>query len=165
MHMKITREVQVSAEKCWELLGDFSNIYHIHPMVKTSTPLSENDRGLGAIRQCDMYDGNSIQEKVIEWDEENMSYTITLIKGSLPINQMNAKVSVEANGGTQSALVCDVEFDPKHGFIGKLMGQLIMKPKFGGALGDMLGGVKYYLDEGDDVPENWKAPGKAVIVS
>mmetsp|Transcript_38473 Transcript_38473/g.151851 ORF Transcript_38473/g.151851 Transcript_38473/m.151851 type:complete len:166 (+) Transcript_38473:156-653(+) len=165
MHMKVTREVQVSAEKCWEMLGDFSNVHHIHPLVQTSTPVTENDRGLGAIRECELYDGNSVQEKVIEWDEENMSYTFNLEKGKLPLTLLEVKVSVEANGATQSLLACDVDFDPKYGFIGKLLGHFLMKPKLGGVLGDMLGGVKYYLDEGEDVPENWNAPGNAVIVS
>mmetsp|Transcript_41138 Transcript_41138/g.162469 ORF Transcript_41138/g.162469 Transcript_41138/m.162469 type:complete len:166 (-) Transcript_41138:150-647(-) len=164
VRLEVHQLVDLSAEKAWESMSDFSNVQHIHPLVRDVDQLTENGNGLGAARRCHFYDDGTLEEEIIEWDEQAKYYRIKVLNGNLPLNNMIMTVRVEDVNPKQSRLFATVEFDPKHAFVGQLLGRYILKPKLGEVLGNMLAGVQYYEKEGTDVPEGWKAPHKAVVV-
>ena len=80
----------------------------------------EKDRGLGAVRQCNMYSGNKAVEKIIEWDEKNRAYKIELIDTDMPMKAVIASLSVEPAGANKSKLKAHMVVKAKFGPIGKV---------------------------------------------
>uniref|UniRef100_A0A7S3E803 SRPBCC family protein n=1 Tax=Rhodosorus marinus TaxID=101924 RepID=A0A7S3E803_9RHOD len=164
MHVKVIQELGIPAAEAWKLMADFNNIQHVHPMVVSVDQLGSKERGVGAIRKCNFYDGGSIQERVTLWDDQNMKYQIQFMNGTLPLNSNTTSMIVEEVDSANCRMICDVEYDPKYGLIGKIMAILFLNRKFGSILGDMLAGVQYYAENHEDVPEGWKAPTRATVV-
>ena len=66
MQISVSRRVNLSAEKVWPHLADFSGIARFHPLVETADQPSEQNEGVGASRRCNFYDGKNVVERVIE---------------------------------------------------------------------------------------------------
>ena len=79
---KITtrRTINAPASQVWEVIGNYHNPHVFHPFLESVEQLSEVDRGVGATRQCNLYNKSSIVEEVIEW-EEGRSFTVVLFAG------------------------------------------------------------------------------------
>ena len=112
----IERVIDVPIERAWEILSDFSHVYHVHPLVESVDQVTpDKDRGLGAIRQCNMYDGHRAVEKIIEWDDEKRIYKVELIDTDLPMKSVLATLSAEDVGNGKSKLVCKMNLKAKFG--------------------------------------------------
>lgn len=125
----------------------------------------EKDRGLGAIRQCNMYNGNKAVETVVEWDEYNRAYKIELIDTDMPLKTVIASLSVESAGANKSKLNAKMQIKAKFGPIGKAMEYLVMKPQLGGAIGDLFAGVEEYSKTGRNIQKGYKAKTPALITA
>lgn len=161
----VTRVIDVPIERTWEILSDFSNVHVIHPLVGSviqKTP--DKDRGVGAIRQCNLYDGNKAVEQITAWDEANHSYDIELIDGSLPMKKVTVTLKIEKVSETKSKLIADMDLQAKYGILGKIMERLAIKPKLGGAIGNLFAGVESYDKTGIEIQKGFKAKTPAVVV-
>ena len=159
----IERTVQVHPDRAWELLGDFAHVQHIHPLVgKVDQVTPDKDRGVGAIRTCHLYDGNTATEQIETWDESNRSYTIRLMEASLPVKSI--VVTLHAVPGQdsqhQTTLIADMKLQAKFGLLGKLMERLVLKPQLGAAIGNLFAGLEKYDQTGVDIPKGLKAKTK-----
>lgn len=125
----------------------------------------EQDRGIGAVRQCNFYDGHKAVEKIVEWDETNRSYKIDLIDSDLPMKRVVATLKVEDAGNGKSKLIANMDLKAKYGVLGKVMERLIMKPQFGGAIGNLFAGVEEYSKTGKDIQKGCKAKTRALITA
>lgn len=161
--VKVVRVVDVDANTAWQQLADFSHVEKIHPFVKTVDKLSVQDRGEGAVRKCNFYDGNSIEETVKAWSEEERMFEITLAKGSLPLKESEAKISVHPIDDQHSRIIGDFNLNLKYGVLGVLFGHLVLKPTVGASISDMFGGVEYCAVTGKKVHEGWKPKTKATV--
>ena len=161
----VERVIDLPVERAWEIVSDFSNVYHVHPLVETVDQVTPEDRGLGAIRQCNLYDGNRAIEKIVEWDETNHSYKVELIDGTLPMKSVFATLKVEDAGNGKSKLYCFMDFKAKFAILGKIMERLVMKPQFGGAIGNLFAGVEEYSKTGKDIQKGYKAKTRALITA
>ena len=159
----IERVVDVPADRAWEILSDYSHVHRIHPIVETVDQKSVDGRGLGAVRQCNMYDGNYAVERIIAWNEADRSYKIELIDSSLPVKSIFANLSVKEAGFNRSKLVVEMDIKAKYGLLGKIMERLVMKPQLGGTIGDLLGGVEVYEKTGKEIQKGFKAKTRAVV--
>ena len=160
----IERVIDLPVEQTWEILSDFSHVFHVHPLVETVDQVTpDKDRGLGAIRQCNMYDGHKAVEKIIDWDETNRSYKIQMIDTDFPVKSVLANVQVEDAGNGKSKLTAFMQVKAKFGLLGKMMEYLVMKPQFGSAIGNMFAGIEEYSKTGNDVQKGYKAKTPALI--
>lgn len=160
----IERIIDVPIDEAWELVSDFAHVNVIHPLVGTVDQITpDKSRGLGAVRKCHLYDGNHAVEKIVEWDEANKTYLIRLIDGSLPMKVVLAKLTAEAYGRNKTKLSADMDLQAKYGLLGKIMERLVIKPKLGGALGDLFAGVEYHSKTGKDVQKGFKAKTPALV--
>jgi len=160
----IERVIDVPIERTWEIIADFSNVQVIHPLVETvdqKTP--DKDRGVGAVRICNLYDGNKAVEEIVQWDENNHSYKIKLIEGTLPMKEVSAELSVEKVEIRKSKLVADMNMKAKYGLLGKIMERLIIKPQFAAAIGNMFAGVESYDKTGVEIGKGFKAKTPALV--
>lgn len=74
---KITKKriINAPASEVWRIVGDYNNVHVFHPFVESADQLGEIERGLGAKRQCNLYNNSSQVEEVIAWDE-GRSFTV-----------------------------------------------------------------------------------------
>mmetsp|Transcript_531 Transcript_531/g.1816 ORF Transcript_531/g.1816 Transcript_531/m.1816 type:complete len:166 (+) Transcript_531:406-903(+) len=160
--IKAARVVNLSIDEAWKMLSDFYNVNRIHPWVKTVDKLSEVERGEGAIRQCNFYDGNSAKEKIVNWDETNYSFSIVVQEASLPLKTATVHFTLSKLAPTRTKLEAQGNANMKYGMLGMLMGELVLKPKLSNALQAVFAGTEYYSTTQKEVPKNWKAPPSAV---
>ena len=159
----VERIIDVPIERAWDILGDFSNVHKIHPLVKTVDQKTDKDRGVGAIRQCNMYDGNRAVEKIEEWDESNHAYVIRLIDSSLPMKSILVKLHAVPQGLNKSKLVAEMNMKAKFGLLGKIMERVVMKPQLGGAIGNLFAGIESYDKDGMEIQQGFKASTPALV--
>lgn len=159
----IERVVDVPVDRAWEILSDYSNVNRIHPIVETVDQKSVEDRGIGAVRQCNMYDGNFALERIVAWDEVNRKYKVELIDTSLPVKSILASLSVQDAGFNKSKLTVEMNIKAKYGLLGKIMERLVMKRQLGGTIGDLLGGVEVYDKTGKEIQKGFQAKTRAVV--
>lgn len=160
----VERIIDVPIDQAWETLADFSNVHKIHPLVKTVNQLTDNDRGLGAMRTCYLYDGNKAVERIEEWDEANHSYVVTIIDSTLPMKSVDVKLTALKLGKTKSKLVAEMDIHAKYGLLGKIMERLIIKKQLGSAVGNVFAGVEEYNKTGVEIQKGYKAKTRALIV-
>ena len=68
-HVEVKMRVNIPAMKVWEVLGDFSSIERFSTAVEKSPILDGISSGLGTKRKCDFYDGSSVIEEIIDYQE------------------------------------------------------------------------------------------------
>ena len=126
-NLSVTRKSKASPEACWDLLADFGNIDFFNPHVGKSRLLDDSpERGIGAVRQCDLADGkNYLRERITDWQEGN-SYTVSLYESSMPLKNTFITLSVKPDQ-EGSILEMDMDYTPKYGPLGALMDVVILR--------------------------------------
>ncbi|MFC1975698.1 SRPBCC family protein [Chloroflexota bacterium] len=148
----LTREVRIKApkEKVWEMLADFGNIHLFSPGVPQSYLTSDQQRGVGTTRHCDLAGGPiqnaSVEERIIAWNEgESMQIEIYEGTGTPPFKKAVATISVrEDNGGT--LVTGTLAYSLRLGPVGYLMDKLMVASQFGKAWTGVLAGLKHYAE-------------------
>ena len=148
----LTRKVHIDApkEKVWEILADFGNIYLFSPGVPKSYLTSDQQRGVGTTRHCDVSGGPiqnaSVEERIIGWNEgESMQIEIYEGTKTPPFKKAVGTISVkEDNGGT--LVTGTLAYSLKFGPVGYLMDKLMVTSQFGKAWTGVLAGLKYYAE-------------------
>jgi carbon monoxide dehydrogenase subunit G len=148
MHsVNVTREMNSDAATVWRYIDDFGSVYKYHPGVESSEILGNRETGLGAQRQCEFYDGTSLKEKITHYDE-GRSYTLELSDYAMPLKSAVAHMEVTPTGTDKSRLSITLEFEPKFGPIGWLMGKLLMRPMLTKALKELTKGLDDHIRTG-----------------
>jgi len=127
--IKYSREYNIDAETMWKIVGDFSNVHKVHPAVKTVDQLTPQGNGEGAIRRCNFYDGGHADEEIKNWDANNMSYDVHVLKGTIPFKTAVASFVVESLGEEKSKVSVTMDATVKYGPIGVLMGRFLIKSR------------------------------------
>ena len=97
--------------------------------------------GLGATRQCNLIDGkNYIQERVVDY-VLNKRMVVDIIDGTVPVRNARAEVELRPQDDSSTAVTMTMSFEPKMGFLGKLMVPL-MKPQFSQVASKASGGQR-----------------------
>ena len=142
-----TLRLAVPAEKAWAIISDYGAIHKYHPGVERSPILNGIERGVGAIRRCEFYDGSSVVEKVISW-QDGRSLTVELSGMSMPLKQAQAQLQVRQAGKGTSDVTITMDFTPKFGPLGWLMGQVMMKPMMRGMFTKVLQALETHASTG-----------------
>jgi hypothetical protein len=153
-HVAVTHEYKVSADKVWETINDFRNVYTYHPFVKHSEGINNLPTGLGAERTCHFEDGNKIKERITEY-EHGKYYRVEIFDpGSFPLSTAVGQLEVHPGSDQLSTVHFNMDFQPKYGPIGWLMAQMIMKKQFTNTLKKVLEGLDTHLQTGKIVGKN-----------
>ena len=162
----IERIVDLPVERAWEILSDFTHINRIHPQVATVDQVTpDQDRGLGAIRQCNMYDGHMAVEKITEWDQSNRFYKIEIIDSDFPVKAALAILKAEDAGNGQTKLTSTMEVKAKYGIFGKLMEHFILKPQLGAAIDSVFAGIEEFDKTGKEIEKGFKPKTRSLITA
>jgi len=156
-HCENTLKVNVSAEKVWQVLEDYSNIDKFAMTIKSSTSVNDISSGLGAKRSCTFNDGSSLVEEIIEY-QIGQGYKMDLSNHSMPLKSMQSEMKVTAIDESSSEIYMSADFVVKGGVFGKVMGQLIMRPVMKSIFKKVMTGLAYHSATGKLVSE--KLPPK-----
>ena len=145
------------------MLADVGGIHRYHSGVETS-PINEGTpaSGLGAERTCHLYDGNHIQERVVESiDEQKLS--IEIFETSMPLKDALGVFTLTAlpSGGT--LVTVTMQYAVKYGLIGKVMDILMLNRMLGPAMNQLLTGLDHHITTGETVGKGWK-PSKRNLI-
>jgi len=144
----VSRVIKAPVHRVWEALDDFGGIYKFNPNLKRSyiTGDSENNKGMGCSRQCDMKDGkNWVRERIIDY-KPNKSMRLNIYDGTMPFKSAWADMYLkEEKEGTKFTLV--MNFVPKFGPLGAIMA-IIMKPVMKKMLDKLMIGCEEYVIDG-----------------
>ena len=153
---KFTTQVKIDApkHKVWEVLADIGSIYKWNPGVAHSYSTSEENKGEGATRHCDLQttDGKRfgyLEERTVDW-REGQGYKIDIYANNLPIksNVVEFNVKAEEDGTIVSV---SPEYAIKYGLLGSLINRLFLQRKLQQAMEGLLAGLKYHVETGEIV--------------
>jgi len=88
-------EVQAPPEQVWALIGGFCSIAKWHPVVKQC---SESQDDGAALRRLTTTDGAVLVEKRVQYSDEGMSYTYTIVDSPLPVAGYTSTLAVMGMG-------------------------------------------------------------------
>ena len=144
----VTRSVNVSMERAWELLSDFGNVHLFNPIVKSAEVLSENDRGLGAQRRCNLYNNTSAVEEIIGW-KEGEELTVVITDVPMPVINATLRMHVEPAGPQSSAVTFEMNYVAKWGFLGQMMDVLLIRMMMRHTFGKVIRGLEHHARTGE----------------
>ncbi len=145
--INVKKVIDAPVEKVWESWDDFGSIYKFNPGINASRLLGEDSTGIGAMRECDLKDGkNWVRERIVDYVPLK-KMRISIYESSMPIKTMTATVTFRSISDAKTEVDFTAEFEPKMGFLGKLMAPL-MKRQFRPLLASMLDGNADYVERG-----------------
>jgi len=151
-----SREVEAPVSRVWATLADFGGIHRFNASVDRS-PINEGTppSGVGSERTCHLYDGNRIQERVVESVEEE-KISIEIFETSMPLKSGLGVFTLvpTANGSTR--VTVSMSYVVKYGPVGKLMDVLMVKRMLGSAMSRLLAGLDHYVTTGETIGNGWK---------
>ena len=104
---QVTDTVNAPAETVWQILSDFGGIEKVFPDLVASCVAEGH--GLGATRDIATTDGDTVFETVSKYDEAGKSFSYTVDRGTLPIQNYEATVLITSQG----ADTCRVDWSSK----------------------------------------------------
>jgi ribosome-associated toxin RatA of RatAB toxin-antitoxin module len=143
-NVNVAIKANVSAQKVWEVLKDFSSIEKFAPKVNKSVILEDKNSGLGAKRKCSLSDGSSVVEEIIEYSEENQKFNMVLSEHSFPLKQFFVEMGVKKIDENSCEILMSLNFIVKGGIFGWVMGAVLMKPMMRKNVTAALKGLAYH---------------------
>ena len=148
MHnVTITRKMNHDVADVWSLLDEFGAIAKYNPGVESAEIVSPDATGIGAQRICHFYDGTSLKETIVRY-EPGHGYSFDLSDFALPLKQATSHFDLTHISDGRSLLTVTLEFTPKFGPLGWVMGKLMMRPMLLRALRGLTKGVDDHMSTG-----------------
>ena len=144
---RVTRTIHASSDRVWDAFDNFSGIAAFHPAVERSPALNEIERGVGAQRECHFYGGGSVKEVVIESQPGRQLKVEIYEMGPFPLKKAIADIDLMPKGDNTD-VTFTMNFTPKFGPLGWLMGKTVMKSKFSKIFDSVLKGLDDHLRTG-----------------
>ena len=135
--IEVKRHIEAPSSDVWAVLADFPNISSWNAGVKNSFSTSDATGGVGAQRHCDLSPMGALEETVKVWEPEaRMEISIDSAEG-LPIHAGLATFVLQSSeSGTDVSVV--YSYQPKFGFLGQLMGRLMLDSQLSKGFTDFL---------------------------
>ncbi len=152
MHTAATRKTfNAPAHQVWAAFDDFGGVHKFHPLIESSPTLSDKTGGVGCERQCHMYGGGSLKERITRY-EPGTSMTIEIFDpGPFPLKQAVAEIRVTALDARRSEVTFVMHFEPKYGVVGWVMAKAMMARQFEKILDQILAGLSTHLETGKHI--------------
>ena len=148
MHrVTVTRELNHDVADVWRLLDDFGAIAKYNPGVEFAEIVSAGPTGLDAQRICHFYDGTSLKETIVRY-QPGHGYSFDLSDFALPLKQATSHFDLTRISDGRSLLTVTLEFTPKFGPLGWVMGKLMMRPMLQRALRGVTKGLDDHMSTG-----------------
>lgn len=154
LHVESTRTIAATPASVWATLADYMAIDVIAPEVVKVDVLSDNATGLGAKRRCHFPNGTSLVEEAITWTEGRGYRAAMLEMGKIPFKIAEAEIRLTPTSDGKTHVHWCIDYQPKFGPLGWLMGATLMKPQLRKVLNGNLKGLEdFLLGATDAVPQ------------
>ncbi len=149
-----SRKIDAPANIVWDIIADYNNAHVFHPLLASVEQISSVERGIGATRQCNLYNNSSVTEKVIEW-HEGRSFTVQT--NDQPIfGVTKGKLSVKSIDTNRSEVTAVTTYTPKWGLLGKTLDVFLFRMIVNNAVSKVLKGLKHHAETGDLIGKGGK---------
>ncbi len=156
--LTLSRTYPQNPSEVFAALNDFAGVHRFHPLLESS-PLVEGTPagGAGSERVCNLYDGNTIHERLIDTEADKW-LKVEIVDTSMPMARGDGlfELAPTASGGTEITLTMD--FELTMGWFGKALDKLVMARKFRSNLDLLLAALGEYLATGEPIEKGWRAP-------
>lgn len=151
MYLKttITADLGVPGSQAWQVLNDFGGHYQFNPLIQLSPIVNGITHGLGAEREISLYDGSTMRQKILDF-EEGESILIGFTETDLPIKNATAKFTIEPPNQKFCRISIDIVYEPKFGVLGGVVG-MFLRPSIRQRYHLVLRGLKYFVTTGQTV--------------
>ena len=140
----ISRTIKAPASQVWNVIGDYNNPHKYHPFLESVDQLSEEDRGMGAKRQCNLYNNSSVVEEVIEWVD---GQSFTVLASDQPLyGEVTGVMSVKPIDGQSARVTVETSYTPKLGVVGKILDLFVLRFGVRYAVGRVLKALQHYIE-------------------
>lgn len=106
-----TITIKASKEKVWRKISNIAGLSSWVIDVKKTTYLSKKRRNVGAIRKITFTDGNTIEEHVVAWKEDE--YFTYVATDGLPLRAYVATISIKLKNKKTTQLTWESYFNSK----------------------------------------------------
>lgn len=149
-----SRIINAPASQVWEIISNYHNADVYHPLLQSVEQLTELERGVGAARQCNLYNNSSVVETVIEW-EEGKSYTVETNEQPI-FGQTKGTMRVTPIDANSSQVRVATTYTPKWGLFGKLLDFLLFKMIVNHAVDRVLNGLQHHVETSEPIGKGGK---------
>ena len=126
--VKKTITIKASKEKVWRKISNIVGLSSWVINVKKTTYLSKKRRNVGAVRKITFTDGNTIEEHVVAW-KENEYFTYVATEG-LPLRAYVATISIKSKNRKTTQLTWQSYFNSKKMSVKQFMKLVIFMGTF-----------------------------------
>ena len=153
--ISVSREIPASVSEVWALLADFGGIHRYNASVETS-PINEGTppSGIGSERTCHLYDGNHLQERVVNSIEEKM-LTVDIFESSMPLKSAQGIMTLESLSPNSMRITASMDYDVKYGPVGVILDRLMIKRMLEPGLNGLLAGIDHHIMTGETIGKGW----------
>lgn len=157
--IKIVTEIQVNVpkEQVWSMIANLGGISKFHPFVNKSYYTTDQKEGVEAARICELSNGVTVEETVIEWVEgQRIVLGVETLQGPKPpfISNFAGAMLVRDDGKGGTIVGMEIDWQENAGPLGWVVGNFIMKPQLGKIVPSVLQGLKHYAETGELVNGN-----------
>lgn len=156
MAVVVTRTLSAPPSKVWAVLEDFGGVANWSAGVEASPIIAGTpERGLGAERNCQLYDGNHINERLTELVPEKR-LAIEVTDTSMPMKSAAGRFELVATPGGGTQVTMTMDYVVKFGPIGQLMDVLMLKRSMTASLNNLLAALDEHVETGKRIEKGWK---------
>lgn len=148
-------EIDASASAVWRKLAKLDDVQHYVENVKKSYYSSELTEGVGAERICEVQGFGTLREKITQW-QDGKSFTYAVEGMPSIIRRGRSTWRVEAITPEKARVSISSRLETRYGFVGTLIGRLMMRPQITRLLEEALLSFKDFVEQ--SAPSEGKAP-------
>ncbi|MGR3218712.1 MAG: SRPBCC family protein [Candidatus Anammoxibacter sp.] len=138
--------INAPKESVWEVISNLESVHLFDPEVKNSFYISNNRKGVGTSRQCDLSKGY-VKERVTKWDEGNSMAIEVYENKAMPImKSIIAEYNLE-NFGIKTIVTMTMRYKLKGGPLGSIFGFFMRGMVKKKIIKRHLEGLKHYTEE------------------
>ena len=156
----VSRKLSAPVAKVWEVLSDFGGVHTWSAGVEES-PINDGTptSGVGSERNCQLYDGNHIQERVTQ-SIELKQLSIEIFETSMPMKRAEAVFALSPAPGGGTDVKVTMDYTVKYGPIGAAMDVLMMRRMMTGTFNNLLASLDHHVTTGEAIGKGWKPLAK-----
>lgn len=113
--LKVSEKVEInaSAEKVWENLGDFGALEKWHPAFDKTEIVGGTNNKVGAQRVLTLKDGGKINETLTAYSASKKTMTYKITESVVPVSHYSATIDVISKGANKSLVIWHATFKRK----------------------------------------------------
>ena len=146
----VTETINAPFDKVNDVLDNFANTYVYHPFVAHSRSLNNQERGVGARRECKLYNGQTVQEVQTE---AGPGRWVIDVSGMGPMKGMTATIGAKDAGPGRTTVSYDIDVRMKFPF--QIMGPMV-KMQMSGMMRKIAKGVEKHVQSGRLIEKDGK---------